>query len=89
MPETPEIVIYSTKWCPFCHRAKHLLQKKGVSYTEIDLTTHPHKRQEMERKAHGRHTVPQIFIGGRHVGGCDDLYELDFDDELDPLLGLT
>jgi glutaredoxin 3 len=80
------VVIYTTLLCPYCHRAKALLRKKGVSFTEIDVGMDAQKRAEMMKRAHGRHTVPQIFIGDRHVGGCDDLHELDDQGGLDPLL---
>lgn len=80
------IVIYTTLLCPYCHRAKALLKRKGVTFTEIDVGLDAGKRAEMTARAHGRHTVPQIFIGARHVGGCDDLHELDAQGALDPLL---
>ncbi len=80
------VVIYTTLLCPYCHRAKALLRKKGVSFTEIDVGMDAQKRAEMMKRAHGRHTVPQIFIGDQHVGGCDDLHELDDRGGLDPLL---
>lgn len=80
-----QVTIYLTRTCPFCHRAKYLLDKKKVEYTEIDVGRDPSLRQEMV-KLSGRNTVPQIFIGDYHVGGCDDLYDLDLDDKLDPLL---
>ena len=80
------VVIYTTLLCPYCHRAKALLRKKGVSFTEIDVGMDAKKRAEMMKRAHGRHTVPQIFIGDQHVGGCDDLHELDDRGGLDPLL---
>lgn len=85
----PTVVIYTTMTCPFCHRAKHLLNKKGINYTEVDVTMRPDKRLVMRERAGGVNTVPQIFIGERHVGGCDDLFELEFDGELDALLGGT
>ena len=84
----PEIVIYTTVFCPYCHAAKDLLKRKGAAYEEIDVTGNPEGRRRMTEKAGGRHTVPQIFIGGRHVGGCDDLYALDRRGELDRLLQL-
>ena len=80
-----QVTIYLTTTCPFCHRAKYLLDKKKADYTEIDVGRDPSLRQEMV-KLSGRNTVPQIFIGDYHVGGCDDLYDLDLDDKLDPLL---
>jgi len=81
-----EVIVYATKFCPYCVSAKKLLRKKGVKFTEIDVTFNPALREEMTRKAHGRHTVPQIFINGRHIGGCDDLYALEEAGRLDPLL---
>ncbi|MEZ5840075.1 MAG: glutaredoxin 3 [Hyphomicrobiales bacterium] len=80
------VTIYTTSICPYCFRAKRLLDKKGVSYEEIDVGADPAKRQAMMARANGRHTVPQIFIGEKHVGGCDDLHELEADGELDALL---
>jgi glutaredoxin 3 len=86
-PESPaKVVVYSTLLCPFCHRAKALLKSKGVSFTEIDVGMDPRQRAEMTKRAHGRHTVPQIFIGNTHVGGCDDLHALERDGKLDLLL---
>lgn len=81
----PKITIYTTPYCPYCHAAKALLQKKGKAFEEIDVSD-PARRQAMAAKAQGRRTVPQIFIGDRHVGGCDDLYALDDRGGLDPLL---
>jgi glutaredoxin 3 len=81
-----KIEIYTTQTCPYCVRAKALLNKKGVKFEEIRVDYEPSRRAEMVARANGRYTVPQIFIGDRHVGGCDDLYELDHDGELDPLL---
>ena len=77
-----EIVIYTRKICPYCDRAKDLMSKKGWSYTEIDLDVNPDKIKEMLELAK-RRSVPQIFINGQHVGGCDDLYDLDAKDQLD------
>lgn len=84
---TPDITIYTTAFCPYCVRAKMLLDKKGVSYNEIAVDQQPDKRIEMEMKS-GGNSVPQIFIGAKHIGGCDDMYELEMDQELDALLGL-
>lgn len=81
-----KVEIYSTTVCPFCVRAKMLLDKKKAAYEEINLTTDPGRREEMLSRSNGMRTVPQIFINGKHIGGCDDLYELDMDDGLDPLL---
>lgn len=80
------IDIYTKAFCPYCHRAKALLDGKGVSYEEIDITMGGPRRGEMIDRAGGRTTVPQIFINGRHVGGCDDLHALDSAGKLDPLL---
>ncbi|HEY4115698.1 MAG TPA: glutaredoxin 3 [Rhizomicrobium sp.] len=82
----PKVTIYSTPICPYCVRAKALLRKKGVSIDEVDVFMNSDARAEMEKKSGGRYTVPQIFIGERHVGGCDDLYALDRAGELDSLL---
>jgi glutaredoxin 3 len=82
----PPITIYTKSWCPYCAAAKDLLDEKGVAYTEIDIERQPDKRAEMIQKAGGRATVPQIFIDGRHVGGCDDLYALEGRGELARLL---
>lgn len=80
------VEIYTTQSCPYCHAAKALLRKKGASFTEIDVGADFAKRQAMMARAGGRRTVPQIFIGGAHVGGCDDLHELDHLGRLDPML---
>lgn len=85
----PPITIYTTKYCPFCISAKTLLGKKGASFTEIDVGGRPDERNRMMLRANGRYTVPQIFIGETHVGGCDDLYELDRAGKLDPLLAAS
>ena len=81
-----DVVIYSTMLCPYCAAAKRLLQQKGVDYEEIAVDISREKRREMTERANGRRTVPQIFIGKRHVGGFDDLYALDQAGELDKLL---
>lgn len=81
------ITIYTTMFCPYCHSAKRLLTKKGAEFTEIDVTMKPSLREEMTRRAGGKRTVPQVFIGTRHVGGSDDLHALDAKGELDALLG--
>lgn len=81
----PEIVIYSSQYCPFCFRAKAILQQKGVPFTELNVDGNHQLRQEMMQKS-GRHTVPQIWIGDRHVGGCDDLMALNASGELDRVL---
>jgi glutaredoxin 3 len=82
----PRIEIYTSPTCGYCHAAKRLLAQKGASFTEVDVVRHPERRAEMTRRAGGRRTVPQIFIDGEHVGGCDDLYELEGRGGLDPLL---
>ena len=80
------VEIYTSPLCGFCHAAKRLLSQKGVSFSEIDLSREPGRRSEMMDKAGGRHTVPQIFVGQTHVGGCDDLFALERSGKLDPLL---
>jgi glutaredoxin 3 len=82
-----EIEIYTTRYCPYCQAAKRLLSRKGVEFTEIDVSGDPRRRNAMVTRANGRVTVPQIFIGATHVGGCDDLYALERAGRLDPLLG--
>lgn len=83
---TPQVTMYATGWCPYCSRARALLERKGVQWTEIDIEAGPQRRAEMMQKS-GRRTVPQIFIGEKHVGGSDDLHELERKGELDALLG--
>ena len=80
------VEIYTSPLCGFCFSAKRLLSQKGVTFVEIDVTRDPERRQEMLRRANGRHTVPQIFVGELHVGGCDDLYALERSGKLDPIL---
>lgn len=80
------IEIYTKPTCGYCHRAKRLLDQKGVSYTEIDVSRDIDQLKAMVQRANGGRTVPQIFIGGTHVGGCDDLFALDRAGKLDPLL---
>lgn len=82
----PHIEIYTSPYCGYCSRAKALLTRKGVGFEEIDVVDHGAKRSEMIQRAGGRRTVPQIFIDGQHVGGCDDLYALDAAGGLDPML---
>lgn len=84
---TPEIIIYSSQFCPFCFRAKAILQQKGVTFTELNVDGNPQLRQEMTQKS-GRRTVPQIWIGERHIGGCDELMALQSAGKLDALLGV-
>ncbi|MBD1551881.1 glutaredoxin 3 [Pseudomonas typographi] len=81
-----KVVVYSSDWCPYCMRAKALLGSKGVAFEEIKVDGKPQLRAEMASKA-GRTSVPQIWIGDRHVGGCDDLFALERAGKLDPLLG--
>lgn len=80
------VEIYTTRICPYCVRAKALLKRKGQSFTEIDVSDDDDLMGKMVERSGGRMTVPQIFIDDRHVGGCDDLYELDSAGRLDPLL---
>lgn len=80
------VEIYTTPTCGYCAAAKRLLTQKGVAFTEVDVSRDPALRSAMTDRAHGRRTVPQIFIGGTHVGGCDDLYELEHGGRLDPML---
>ena len=81
----PDVVVYLAGWCPYCERARSLLTKKGIQFREIDVDDDPQLREEMIARS-GRRTVPQIFIGEKHVGGCDDLLALDGRGELDGLL---
>lgn len=83
---TVQITIYTTRYCPYCLSAKDLLRRKGAAFEEVDITGDPSGRAAMIERAAGRSTVPQIFIGEKHVGGCDDLYALDAAGGLDPLL---
>lgn len=83
----PEILVYSTNRCPYCTMAKRLLERKGAAYTEIDVESVPGLREELIAKTQ-RRTVPQIFIGDRHIGGFDDLQALDRAQQLDPLLSI-
>jgi glutaredoxin 3 len=81
------IEIYTTRYCPYCHAAKRLLSRKGVEFIEVDVSGDAKRRSDMVARANGRTTVPQIFIGPTHVGGYDDLFELDRAGKLDLLLG--
>ena len=81
----PKVTIYTTPYCPYCHAAKALLKQKGVAFDEIDVQDAA-TRQQMMLRANGRRTVPQIFIGDTHVGGSDDIHDLDRRGQLDPLL---
>ena len=80
------VEIYTKFGCPYCSRAKALLGQKGIDYEEYEINSLPGKRDEMLERSNGRHTVPQIFIDGRHVGGSDDLAELERAGRLDPML---
>jgi glutaredoxin 3 len=80
------VEIYTTPICPYCLSAKRLLDRKGVTYREIDVSADPSLRAAMTQRAKGRRTVPQIFVGDTHVGGSDDLYAMDQAGKLDPLL---
>lgn len=82
----PKVLMYSTDWCPYCSRARRLLDMKGVSYEEIDVDVVPGAREEMMSRSGGRDTVPQIFIGAHHVGGSEELAALEAAGHLDPLL---
>ena len=82
---SPDVVMYRTRWCPYCERARALLSRKGVRVEEIDIEERPEARAQMIARS-GRTSVPQIFIGETHVGGCDDLHALDAAGRLDPLL---
>ncbi|MEO0863003.1 MAG: glutaredoxin 3 [Pseudomonadota bacterium] len=80
------VEIYTSPLCGFCHAAKRLLSEKGVDFTEVDVLQQPERKAEMVQRANGGRTVPQIFVGDMHVGGCDDLYALERSGKLDPLL---
>lgn len=82
----PKVTLYVTSICPYCVRAKQLLTKKGVPYTTVDVSENHQLRQDMTEKSGGRFTVPQIFVNDKYIGGCDDLYALDRNGELDRLL---
>lgn len=84
-----DVVIYTSPFCGYCHRAKRLLKEKGVPFEEVDVMMNPSRRQELIERAEGRTTVPQIFIGGRPIGGSDELYALERAGRLDQLLGLA
>lgn len=80
-----KVEIYTKGYCPYCHRAKALLESKGVAYTEYSLDQQPELRNEMINRANGGYTVPQIFINTKHIGGCDDMYALEYQNKLDEL----
>lgn len=82
----PNIIVYSGPSCPYCVRAKALLKKKGVTFEEVDVKADTARFEEMLAKSNGKRTIPQIFINGVHVGGCDDLHALDAAGKLDPML---
>ena len=84
-----EVELYTTPFCPYCVRARALLERKGVAYTDIDIIGEPARRAEMVRRAGGRTSVPQIFIRGEHIGGSDELLALDRNGELDAKLGTS
>ncbi len=83
-----DVVIYTTAFCPYCHRAKGLLSSKNVDFTEIDVTMDASKRREMTEKS-GSRTVPQVFVDGEHIGDCDGIYRLDSQGTLDQKLGIA
>jgi glutaredoxin 3 len=80
------VEIYTRQYCTYCHFAKELLSRKGVDFREIDITENEDLRQEMTKRSQGRTTLPQIFIGSTHIGGCEELYALEDEGKLDPLL---
>jgi len=83
-----KITVYITRLCPYCHMAKQLLLKKGAVFEEVDVGCCRELRAQMSQKAGGRHTVPQIWIGETHIGGCEDLYMLEREGKLDTLLAV-
>ena len=83
------VEIYTTPICGYCAAAKRLLGQKGVTFTEIDVMRDPGRRAEMEKRSRGGRTVPQIFIGDEHIGGCDDMFELEQAGKLDAKLGIS
>lgn len=83
------VEIYTSPTCGFCHAAKRLLSQKGVNFSEVNISAHPERRAEMVQRAQGSRTVPQIFVGDVHVGGCDDLYALERAGKLDALLEMS
>jgi glutaredoxin 3 len=87
MGTTPEIIMYSTGWCPYCVRARTLLERKGLPFREVKIDEDPAERDAMLARSGGRRTVPQIFVGDHHVGGFDDLYALEKAGKLDELTG--
>ena len=85
---TPRVLMYATDWCPYCNRVRQLLARKNVAFEEIDIEMSPEARAQMQARS-GRTSVPQIFVGDTHVGGCDDLHALEARGALDDLLGHT
>ena len=81
-----QVTIYTKPYCPYCVRALDLLEKKGITFVEVEAAFDPQKRQEMIQRAGGRATFPQIFVGERHIGGCDEMMALERAGQLDPLL---
>lgn len=86
LPNPPPVVIYSTRFCPYCVRARRLLERKAVPFEEIRVDHEPERRDEMLERSGGVSSVPQIFIGELHIGGCDELHALERAGRLDPLL---
>jgi len=84
-----EVVMYSSNMCPYCYRAKALLKQKGVGFKEINVDMNPKARAEMRKKAGGVNSVPQIWINGKHVGGCDELHVLEARGALTPMLAAS
>ena len=80
------VEIYTSPLCGFCHAAKRLLTQKGIDFSEVDIVENPDRKPEMIKRANGSRTVPQVFVGGMHLGGCDDLYDLERAGKLDQLL---
>jgi glutaredoxin 3 len=88
LPESPRVLIYVTPWCPYCNRALALLRRKAVDFKAIDVSGQPHVRAWLEELS-GQRTVPQVFIGRRSIGGCDELHALERKGKLDALLATT
>lgn len=83
-----KVEVYATEWCPYCKRARKLLEEKGAKYQLIDVMMEPKRKKEMMDRASGRHTVPQIFINDEHIGGCDELMALEAADKLEAKLSV-
>lgn len=88
LPDEPSVVVYVTRFCPYCHRATALLDKKQVAYAKVDVTFEPNAREWLLEQT-GQSTVPQIFINKQSIGGCDDMYALERQGKLDALLQHT